>query len=168
APSSLFKNHIEWLLLLWLWACGPRSCVVHHVHSVLCERTGRALAPHRHGRAVAERLMRAPTMVEGDPIADAGLGLATVSVPREINVVVLEPAPQSLTEHDVHPGSTTGHADLSPRAGQEIREYLVAGRRLRGSRLWSERGDAHLAHQPLHALAVHALPVHRQHRRHAP
>src|ERR1700756_4178279 len=51
---------------------------------------------------------------------------------------------------------------------QKIREDLVPRRRLCGSGLWSQRRDAHLAHQPLHALAIDATPFAIEHRRHPP
>jgi hypothetical protein len=51
---------------------------------------------------------------------------------------------------------------------QEIREDLVSRRRLGGSGLWSQRRDAHLAHQPLHALAIDATPFAIEHRHHPP
>ena len=51
---------------------------------------------------------------------------------------------------------------------QQIREDLVARRRLRRVRLRSQRRDAHLAHQPLHALAVDRQPLGLQHRGHPP
>jgi hypothetical protein len=54
------------LLLLRLWACGERPCVVHHVHTLLAEPAARGVAPDRHRRAVAERLVRAPSVVEGN------------------------------------------------------------------------------------------------------
>jgi hypothetical protein len=64
------------LLLLRLWTCGQRNCVVQakrHVHSLLAKRTGYAFAPHRHRRAVRERLVRASAIVQQ--------GLRTPTVP---------------------------------------------------------------------------------------
>src|SRR6184192_1219846 len=55
-------------------------------------------------------------------IADAGLGLAAVSVALEINVLVLERAPQSLNEDVVHPASTTVHGDFDRGGGQRPSE----------------------------------------------
>jgi hypothetical protein len=55
---------------------------------------------------------------------------------------------------------------IDHRAAQQIRKDLVSRRRLRRPRLWSERRNAHLPHQPLHALAVDAMPLRPQHHRH--
>jgi hypothetical protein len=77
-------------------ACGQRSCVVHHVHSLFAERDGNAFAPHRCRRSVAERLMRAPAIVENNPGGDAGLDLAAIGVALEVDVLELERAPQPL------------------------------------------------------------------------
>ena len=48
-------------LLLRLWACGQRGCVVHHVHG---PGAGDRLAPDRHRRAVRQRLMRTPFVIQ--------------------------------------------------------------------------------------------------------
>jgi hypothetical protein len=66
------------LLLLWLWACGQRFSVVQakrHVHSRFVKR-GDAFAPHRHRRSIAQRLVKAPFIVEINPFSDAGACLA--------------------------------------------------------------------------------------------
>jgi hypothetical protein len=66
-------------MLLWAW--GQRDSVVHHVHSL---RGGHPFAPDRHRRAIAERLMKAAIVVEGDPARDPCLGLAAVGIALEI------------------------------------------------------------------------------------
>jgi hypothetical protein len=52
---------------------------------------------------------------------------------------------------------------VDDEVAQQIREDLVPWRRLRRPALRPQRGDTHLPHQPLHALAVDALPVRREH-----
>ena len=47
---------------------------------------------------------------------------------------------------------------IDDHMAQEIREDLVSRRRLCGFGLWSQRRDALLTHQPLHALAIDATP----------
>src|SRR5947209_13127929 len=74
-----------------------------------CDRT---LAPYRHRRAVAQRLVRARLVVESDPFADTGFGLAAVAVALEIDVFVLERPPQPLDEHVVDPAAAPVHRDL--------------------------------------------------------
>src|SRR5689334_11336697 len=79
-----------------LWACGQRVSVVQaqrHVHSPLAERTGDAIAPDCHRRAISQRLMRPPEIVEGDPGGDPGPRLAAAGVTLEIDVLVLQAAP---------------------------------------------------------------------------
>ena len=55
-------------LLLRLWACGQRGCVVHMSIGLSPAR----LAPDGHRRAIGERLVRAALVVEGEAFADAG------------------------------------------------------------------------------------------------
>src|SRR6516225_5716188 len=60
---------------------------------------------------------------------------------------------------------------VRPRDGQpaqEIRVYLVPGRRLRCPRFRAERGNAHLAHQPPNTLAIDGMALRPQQRRHSP
>src|SRR6478609_9177842 len=79
-------------LMLGPWACGQHLFgVVHHVH-----RAADALAPDGHRRAVAERLMWASIVVEGDPIGEPLVQLAAVGVALEVDVLVFEAAPQPL------------------------------------------------------------------------
>lgn len=55
---------------------------------------------------------------------------------------------------------------LDCQIAQELRENLVARRRLRRSRFRSKGRDGHQAHQPLRALAVDGLALGPQHRPH--
>ena len=108
APDSFLSRSKRLRLLLRLWACGQRGGVVHHVHS---PGAGGCLAPDRHRRAVGQRLVRAPIIVEGDPGGDAARGLAAVGVAFEIDVLVLERPPQPFDEDVVHPASAPVHRD---------------------------------------------------------
>jgi hypothetical protein len=76
-------------LLFWrLWVCGQRASVVQaqrHIHSRVAERTGDRVAPYRHRRTAVQRLVGPDAVVEGDPLADAGLGLSPVDVALETN-----------------------------------------------------------------------------------
>lgn len=74
-----------------LWGCGQRASVFQaqrHIHSLLAKRAGDAVAPDRDRRPVRQRLVRAAGIVERDPLADPGLGLAAVAVPFEIDILV--------------------------------------------------------------------------------
>src|SRR5271154_7274120 len=91
AQDSFLSRSERLRLLLMLWACGQRGCVVHHVHS---PGAGDCLAPDLHRRAVGQRLVWASIIVEGDPSGDTARGLAAVGVAFEIDVLVLERPPQ--------------------------------------------------------------------------
>lgn len=68
------------------WVCGQRGSIVQvqrHTQSLRAERVGDAAAPDRHQRVVRQRLMRPPMVIERDPLADPGFGLATVAVPLQ-------------------------------------------------------------------------------------
>ena len=72
------------LILICLWACGQRASVVH----MSIGRRRRSLAPDGHWRAIAERLMKAALVVEGEVFADARFRLAAVGVAPQIDVLV--------------------------------------------------------------------------------
>jgi hypothetical protein len=96
APD-LFLSRCQRLLLLW--ACGQRVSVVHHVHSL---RGLHPFAPDRHRRAIAECLMKATIVVEGDPVCDSCLGLAAVGIALEIGEWRGALQPRALSEPDVN------------------------------------------------------------------
>ncbi len=48
----------------------------------------RAFAPNGHRRAIAERLMKAALVIEGEVFADAGPRIAFVGVALQIDVLV--------------------------------------------------------------------------------
>ena len=85
APHPFLSRCQSLCLLLLLWVCGQRVRVVHHVHSV---RGLHLFAPDRHRRAIAECLMKATTIVEGDPVCDSCLGLAPFGIALEVDVLV--------------------------------------------------------------------------------
>jgi len=70
------------------------------------------------------------------------------------------------TRYDVGAPDLVGALDRE--APQQIGEDLVPWRGLAGAGLRPERLDPHLAHQPLHALAVDGMALGAQHRRHPP
>src|SRR6185369_14169797 len=96
-----------------------------HVHSLLAKHGGDALAPHRHRRAIAQRLMKAPFVVKRDPLADSGPRLTAIAVAFEIDVLVLERPPQPLDEDIVHPPATPVHRDFDAGALQPAGEGLA-------------------------------------------
>src|SRR5215472_5052792 len=115
APHPFLSRCQSLCLLLLLWVCGQRVRVVHHVHSV---RGLHLFAPDRHRRAIAECLMKATTIVEGDPVCDSCLGLAPFGIALEVDVLILERPPQPLDEEVVHPTTSAIHGDLDPCARQ--------------------------------------------------
>ena len=88
----------------------------------------RALAPYRHRCAVAQRLVKTGLVVESDPFADAGFGLAAVAVALEIDVFVLERPPQPLDEDIVHPAPAPIHRDLDASLSEHASEGLAGER----------------------------------------
>jgi hypothetical protein len=57
---------------------------------------------------------------------------------------------------------------IDGETAQEVRVYLVLGRRLAQAWLRAERGNAHLAHQPANALAIDGMALRSQQCRHSP
>src|SRR5262249_19788400 len=121
----LNRSSCDLLLLLRLWACGQRASVVQaqrHVHSRVEESSADALAPCRHRRAPSERLVRTAGVVEGEPGRDASMGLTAVGVAFEVDILMLERAPQPLDEDVVHPAAAAVHRDANAggrrRAGE--------------------------------------------------
>ena len=78
----------------------------------------RACAEDRHGRAVAERLVKATLVVEGDPFANARPSFAAVGVALEVDVPVLERAPQPFEEDLVHLAAAAVHRDANAGGDQ--------------------------------------------------
>jgi Transposase DDE domain group 1 len=78
-----------------------------------CPRPGAGdrLAPDRHRRAVRQRLMRTPFVIEGEPFSNAARSLPAVGVALEIDVFVFRRAQQPLDEHVVHPAAAAVHRD---------------------------------------------------------
>src|SRR6266478_9878834 len=132
--SSCYKT----LQLLWrLWRCGQRGSVVQacpqdkrHIHSLAIEPAGGAVTPDRHRCPVCQRLVRALEIVKGHPRSDAGFGLAAVGIALEVDVLVLQAAPQTFDEHVVHPTPAAVHGDLDvcrhQRAGEGRAGELAA------------------------------------------
>ena len=93
--------------------------------SIASRRAGfdfdQALAPHLHRRSIAQRLMKAPLVVKVDPFTDSGSCLAPVAVALEIDVLMLERAPQPLDEDVVSCVRNPTGGFLFPDA-----RYLVA------------------------------------------
>jgi hypothetical protein len=114
------------LFLTCLGACGQRGCVVHM--SICCRR--RAIAPDSPRRAIAERLMKALLVVEGEVCADAGFRLAAVGIAFQIDVLVFQRAPDTFDAHVVHPATAPvyrdAHAGHDQHAGEIRAGELVA------------------------------------------
>src|SRR5207244_5898274 len=94
--------------------------------SIASRRAGfdfdQALAPHLHRRSIAQRLMKAPLVVKVDPFTDSGSCLAPVAVALEIDVLMLERAPQPLDEDVVHPAAAPIHRDLDASLSERASE----------------------------------------------
>jgi hypothetical protein len=81
-------------------ACGQRASVVQakrHVQSCTVERC-RPQAPVAYRGLVAEPLKGARAAVEGDPGSDSDARFASVGMVLEVDVIVLQRAPQPLGE----------------------------------------------------------------------
>src|SRR5208283_3364093 len=86
--------------------------LIHLSHSMTLARLlDTTLSENRHRRAVAERLVKATLVVEGDPFANAGSSFAPVGVALEVDVLALERAPEAFDEHVVHPAAAAVHRD---------------------------------------------------------
>jgi len=57
--------------------------------------------------------MRSPVVIKCDPVGDPILGLVTVGLALEVDVLVLQAAPQPLDEDVVHPSAAPIHRDLN-------------------------------------------------------
>ena len=83
SPALVLQESSRFLLLV-LWVCGQRVCVVQakrHIHSPRRRLDFvRAGAPRRHRHLVVHRLVRAPKIVKGHPGTDAGPRLAGVGI----------------------------------------------------------------------------------------
>src|SRR5271165_1097309 len=81
--------------------------------SVVHRSTGldRAVAPDGHWGAVAEPLMKTMLVVEGEIFADPDFRLAAVGVALEIDVLILQRAPDAFDEDVVHPAAAPVHRD---------------------------------------------------------
>src|SRR5215470_7865708 len=78
--------------------------------------------PRRPWGAVGERLVWAPVIVEGHPRCDPGARLATIGIAFQVDVFVLQAAPQALDEHVVHPAAAAVHRDLDTGAFERAGE----------------------------------------------
>src|SRR5271165_4507835 len=90
----------------------------------------RAFAPDGHRDAVAERLMKASLVVEGEVFVDAGFRLTAVGIASQIDVLVFQRAPDAFDEHVVHPASASVHrnanAGFDQHAGEGFAGELAA------------------------------------------
>src|SRR5207248_6182636 len=73
---------------------------------------GYPFAISAHRRSEAERLVRAVTVVERDPLGDSFARLACVGIVLQIDVLVFQAAPQPLDEDVVHPAAAAIHRDF--------------------------------------------------------
>ena len=78
-------------MLLGLWRCGQRACVVHHIHR----------PPGRVGfrrRLAVKRRVRACGVVELDPLADDALDHEAVGHLVQVDGLVFQRPPETLDE----------------------------------------------------------------------
>jgi hypothetical protein len=68
-----------------------------HVHGVVSQWTSDASAPDRQRGLAAQCLMRTPAVIESNPCGDPGMRLAAIGVALEIDLLVLQGAPQPKT-----------------------------------------------------------------------
>src|SRR5690625_3393986 len=110
-----------------LWACRQRASVVQaqrHVHNRAADfRSEMPIAPHRHRRPVAQRLVWACLVIKADPRTDPGTRLATIGIALQIDVLMLERTPQPLNEDVVHPPAAAIHVE----AHSGSRQYAGEG-----------------------------------------
>ena len=96
SPALVLQESGRFLLLL-LWVCGQRVCVVQAKRHIRSPRRRldfvHAGAPHRHRHLVVHRLVRATKIVEVRPGTDAGPRLAAIGVGFQMHFFVLDRAP---------------------------------------------------------------------------
>jgi len=88
------------LLLLALWSCGRRASVVQAQRQIHRAHLGR---PGRRRRLVTQGLVRSTLVIEVDPLADTDTRLETVGIGLQVDLFVLQAAPQPLDEDVVQP-----------------------------------------------------------------
>src|ERR1700730_1223872 len=121
--SSSSSNVYHLLLLLALWSCGRRTSVVQAQRQILSAHLGRP----RHRRIlIAQGLVGAALIVEAQPLADADTRLETIGISLQVDLFVLQAAPQPLDEYIVQPAPATVHAD--PHSGG----FQLVGKRRAG------------------------------------
>src|SRR5688572_3597583 len=81
---------------------------------------GHRLEIHGCRRLVLERLMRALAVVERKVVAQAIPGFARVGIFGEVNLLVLDRAPQTLSENVVAASAAAIHADLHTGTKQQV------------------------------------------------
>ena len=84
--------------------------------------------------------MLALLIVEGQPSANAGLGLGNTRIGVEVDFLVFEAPPQSLDEDVVHAAPLAVHADgdlVALQGAGEVVAGELASPRFREGRLWS-------------------------------
>ena len=82
----------------------------------------RAFPEDRHRRAVFQRLVKAALVVEGDPFANSRPSFEPVGVAFQIDVLVLQRAPEAFDEDVVHPAAAAVHRDADAGFDQHARE----------------------------------------------
>ena len=129
SPAVVLQVSSRFLLLL-LWVCGQRVCVVQakrHIHSPRRHLDFvHAGAPHRHRHLVVHRLVRAPKIVEVHPGTDAGPRLAAIGVGFQMHFFVLDRAPQPFDENVVHEAAASVHRN------RDAGRHKLAGESLGG------------------------------------
>ena len=91
-------------------------------------------------RAIAEALVLTLVVVEAEPGANAGLGLGHSRIGVEVDLLVLQAAPQSLDKDIVHASPLAVHTDgdlVALQSGGELVAGKLAAPSLRWGRLWS-------------------------------
>ena len=77
------------------------------------------------GRGAIQRLVPPFVVVEVDPSADSGFEVHQVEVLLQVDVLVLQRAPEPLDHHVVDPAALAVHADLDALAPQQASPSLT-------------------------------------------
>src|SRR6516164_2103765 len=108
--SSSDLNHR--LLLLALWSCGRRVSVAQAQRQIHRAHPGR---PHRRWSLVTQGLVRPAVVVKADPLANADARLKRVDIDPQMDLFVLQAAPQPLDEDVIQPAPAPVHGSIPRR-----------------------------------------------------
>src|SRR6516165_5029876 len=100
-----------------LWSCGRRVSVVQAQRQIHGAPLGR---PGRRRRLVAQGLVRPAVIIEAKPLTDADARLEAVGIGLQMDLLMLQAAPQPFDEDVVQPAPAAIHADPDPGGFQLV------------------------------------------------